>query len=423
MQSIRSKVFGRQGPATGSGAGAGAAARASNPLAVLDCSPDEVECRRLLLHQEAVAGVAEGYAASMMRVLNDLASVHESLHSDLKEAGDIVAEEWVHRSGGLGDALRGHAETGQRALQESSVQIAQARAEHRETLRLTMESDAAARKYNHYERKVGTLRVQVQEARASLGTQALDPEVDKGGRLSRGITQRKTNNCDLKQGQLCRNEEKMALCGERHQAARAISMRALVSTVTTGRQRLRVIVASLFKGCFEGLLPGIQQVILAAAKNASSPAPSSSGPSSAGGYPNMAKVPPPKAPDNAGLPMFAIGEVVTVTGLASAPQWNGAAGAVRSLRQDGRIEVELGMEDPAAATTAISTPGASCTAMSRINKVLALKPDNLVRGADAARREPPCSSAFLTSGAELLSLTEWPCIGQSDGEDSSDNNG
>jgi len=365
------------------------------------CSGQEAFCRRLLVHQEAVAGVAEEYAMSVLRILADLQAAHEKLCVGLQHASDLVHDGWKEKVYNLAQGLGSHAEFGRHSLKEAQQQVAQARKQHKKAVDLASESERAAKTRGYYEQKVARLRAAVESARAAMCPTAFSPVVgkrsgsDQQSGSSKGIiiktmNQRKTDNFDKKQGQLVRNQEKLDQCQEWAQSTRAASVRSLIGCVTESREQLFLAFDEILRACIDKLLPGIHTTCQHAETLARTPVPSADSRLS---LLSSAWVPAalPDGSVNCELNMFAIGELVTVTGLNGSPQYNGMAGTVRSLRQDGRVEVELAVEDDATKTA---------------NKILAVKLENLCRK-NIHLTSDDRSSMFMESGANLLALSAW----------------
>ncbi|CAJ1409541.1 unnamed protein product [Effrenium voratum] len=74
--------------------------------AFYNCSPQEAHCRKLLVHQEAVAGVVDRYMCAVLYALDDLAAAHENLGAGLQQAGDLVDGAWHGHVEALATALR-----------------------------------------------------------------------------------------------------------------------------------------------------------------------------------------------------------------------------------------------------------------------------------------------------------------------------
>jgi len=187
-----------------------------------------------------------------------------------------------------------------------------------------------------------------------------------------------------------------------HEDAEAIAASALEYSLTAGRRQLREVIDSGLRRCFDRLLPGIDKVLTEAARKAPTPPP----PGTAS--PRRNKTPwaleegstVTDSPVHGGaakpsLCVFSAGERVLVTGLTSRPELNGHEGIVRSLRSDGRIEVEVEEE--------ITSPGNA----EPQRRILALRPETLASVAEPQRRRD--TYAYLVDNSLLKS--EKPGIG------------
>eukprot|EP00929_Paragymnodinium_shiwhaense_P070582 TRINITY_DN35744_c0_g1_i1.p1 TRINITY_DN35744_c0_g1~~TRINITY_DN35744_c0_g1_i1.p1 ORF type:complete len:435 (-),score=123.79 TRINITY_DN35744_c0_g1_i1:104-1408(-) len=409
MQALKKKASFLFGSSKAGGGNAAASTESSGALTktFIEASAQEKHCRRLLLHQEAVARVAEGYASSILNVLTELAIAHETLQAGLQQAADLVSEDWTYRAGELGDRFRKHADRGREDLSAPFATLAKARAEHKEAVRLASEAEVAAKKHDHYTKKVERLREAVQQARRSLGEAALEPKAggdtpQKGNSstslLSKSLDKRKTNNFDLQQGRLMRNEEKLSVITARFQGIRAQSVRQLIGCVTQGRRQVFDVLEEVLRLVIDDLLPGVHGALEGAAQATRKACRTDA--SGGGGYPTVKRIADQPAGE---LPMFAVGEVVTICNLNSAAQYNGTSGTILSVRADGRVEVELAVD--AEASSAAASPagqGISTT------KILAVKPENVCRAAVAASSlADRCDAEFVISGAETLALDSW----------------
>ncbi|CAE8591864.1 unnamed protein product, partial [Polarella glacialis] len=341
-------------------------------------SAKETSDRRFLVHQEAVAGLVENYAASVARLLADLAAVHEVLHAGLVQAGDLVEDSWADRVGAMAKELRSHASAATEDMKQSCMPVSQARQRHRETVRLSLDSDMAMRRLHHYQDKVEILRAQAAEARGGLKAGAVDPNAESSGALpKRSFSGLKTMQADLKLGKLWRNEEKLEQMTQQANAARAVAAKSMSECLTQVRQRLHSSLADVLHLVIDMVLPGLQPPLSAGVPSASQNRETGS---------RTAKV-------SAALCAFAEGERILVDGLSGSAQYNGCAGTVQGLRADGRVEVELDDE-----LLDASSPNTK-------PKVLALKPENLPRNPNAPRCSK-LSPAFLNTGSELLGLCD-----------------
>ncbi|CAK9002685.1 unnamed protein product [Durusdinium trenchii] len=380
-----------------SGVTSGGESRSAGQKAFYNCSPQEAHCRKLLVHQEAVAGVVDRYMSAMLFALDDMATAHENLMAGLQQAADLVDLQWLHSVEALASNLRQGAEENRNAMYGIFQELQLVRGKHKEAVRLASEAEVAANRRAHYEVKVERLRQELQKMREQLGSAALAPERSGGsGLLSKSLNQRKTNNYDLKQGQLCRNEEKLTRMTELQTEAHASSLRSLLVCVTFGRQKLQVLVDQILRSCIEDLIPSIHTKHTAAMQK--QPPPAKSATAAYGGGPARQK----KLED---VPegTLNVGDIVCVQGLSSAAQYNGENGAVRTLRPDGRIEVELVLEDRATGES---------------NKILAVRPENLRRLCPAEL--PSQCSGLLGQGAEALVLEDWDPKHAKHHEDSDD---
>eukprot|EP00434_Breviolum_minutum_P022307 symbB.v1.2.019684.t1/scaffold1621.1/size109116/3 len=279
----------------------------------------------------------------------------------------------------------------------------------------------AASRRSHYEVKVERLRQEVQKAREGLGTAALAPERGSStGILSKSLNQRKTNNYDLKQGQLCRNEEKLTRMTEvqrealvafsfllvvavnaigKLEEAHAASLRSLLVCVTFGRRKLQQLVDEILRSCIDELLPSIHTKCSWAQEKAPPPKRDTR---TTGFKPRQRTL-----EDVTDDGQLSVGDIVSVMGLSAAAQYNGENGTVRQIRPDGRIEVELVLE---------GVPGEGGAGEG--NKILAVKPENLRRVCPAAL--PTQCSGLLVQGAEALVLEDWDPRNVRNHEDSDD---
>eukprot|EP00747_Dinoflagellata_sp_TGD_P168285 gnl/TRDRNA2_/TRDRNA2_194302_c0_seq1.p1 gnl/TRDRNA2_/TRDRNA2_194302_c0~~gnl/TRDRNA2_/TRDRNA2_194302_c0_seq1.p1 ORF type:complete len:443 (+),score=95.10 gnl/TRDRNA2_/TRDRNA2_194302_c0_seq1:67-1395(+) len=438
MQSLRRGVsFLKSGPSSAGAATPKTCTNPSGPAAALHgfldgsgAPAEETDGRRLLLHQEAVAALGANYVNAVLRALSDLAAAHDMLFRGLQQGGDLIEKEWASHAGSLANQLQAHAERSGLSLAHALGQVAETRQEHRETVRLATVSERATRRRAHYECKVERLRAAVQDARDKLGNGKLEPGADAGtaagtstvagNPLTRSMSHVKSMQADLKQGRLCRNEEKLAAVQKREVEAAADARESLEHSLTVGRQRLRVSLEVLLRTSVNELLPGVQQALDAATKAVPVPPPRDPA-ANARRYGALAPVAPASAHSPNALANFAIGEHVLVTGLSSSPQFNGAEGIVKSLRTDGRVEVEVSTSannNPNMAGYAAGAPqAAQC-------KVLALKSENC-RRRPQQEEQRTCAAAtdeFICSGGGLLCLDDpsvWPLPGEKS-DDSSD---
>lgn len=381
-------------------ASGGGESRQAGAKAFYNCSPQEAHCRKLLVHQEALAGVVDRYMQAVLFALDDIALAHETLRAGLHQAADLVQPGWLEHVDALASSLRQGAEEGRAQLAAAATEVAHVRGRHREAVQLASEAQAAATRRQHYEEKVRRLREDLTKARESLGSAALDPDDRRGsGLLSKSLNQRKTNNYDLKQGQLCRNEEKLTRMVELHQNAHASSLRSLLFCVTFGRQKLQVMFEEILRCCMESLIPAIHSQREEAVRRAPPPGPPGAGsPSPGAGFPPRARRLEDAPPEAAEL---SVGDLVCVQGLASAAQYNGENGTVRNLRPDGRIEIELVLDHPDPS----GSPSPGPQSGSLHSKVLAVRPENLQRLATAPL--PTQCSGLLGQGAESLTLEDF----------------
>ncbi|CAJ1368179.1 unnamed protein product [Effrenium voratum] len=187
----------------------------------------------------------------------------------------------------------------------------------------------------------------------------------------------------MKQGQLCRNEEKLTRITELQRGAHAASLRALLVSVTFGRQRLQGLVQDILSCCMERLLPSIHEHQVAAATSAPPPRDA----------PARSNVKPRRQLEDAAEAPPVVGDMVCVQGLNSAAQYNDQNGTVKSVRPDGRIEIELVLEGEG-------------------DKVLAVRPENLRR---LCPQQLPSQCSGLLGQGEALVLDEWdPRAAESD---------
>lgn len=367
---------------------------------VSNCSSQEAHCRKLLVHQEAVAGVVDRYMNSMLFALDDLAMAHEQLVTGLQQAADLVDLQWLHHVEALAGALRQGADESRQSMQGIIQEMQLVRGKHKEAVRLASEAEVAASRRSHYEVKVERLRQEVQKAREGLGTAALAPERGSStGILSKSLNQRKTNNYDLKQGQLCRNEEKLTRMTEVQREAHAASLRSLLVCVTFGRRKLQHLVDEILRSCIDELLPSIHTKCSWAQEKAPPPKRDTR---TTGFKPRQRTL-----EDVTDDGQLSVGDIVSVMGLSAAAQYNGENGTVRQIRPDGRIEVELVLE---------GVPGEGGAGEG--NKILAVKPENLRRVCPAAL--PTQCSGLLVQGAEALVLEDWDPRNVRNHEDSDD---
>lgn len=368
---------------------------------VSNCSSQEAHCRKLLVHQEAVAGVVDRYLSAMLFAFEDLAVAHEQLLTGLQQAADLVDLQWLHHVEALAGGLREGAEENRQAMQGIIQDLQLLRGKHKEAVRLASEAEVAASRRSHYEVKVERLRQEVQKAREGLGTAALAPErASSSGILSKSLNQRRTNNYDLKQGQLCRNEEKLTRMTEVQREAHAASLRSLLVCVTFGRQKLQHLVEQILRSCIDGLLPSIHAKHSWAQQKA--PPPRSDG-YGTGGAKGRQRTLEDATEDGT----LNVGDIVSVQGLNSQAHYNGENGTVKTIRPDNRIEVELVLD---------GVPGAEGTGEN--NKILAVKPENLRRVCPA--QLPSQCSGLLVQGAEALVLEDWDPRNVRSHEDSDD---
>eukprot|EP00435_Cladocopium_sp_Y103_P005465 s4751_g1.t2 len=348
---------------------------------VSNCSSQEAHCRKLLVHQEAVAGVVDRYLSAMLFAFEDLAVAHEQLLTGLQQAVDLVDLQWLHHVEALAGGLREGAEENRQAVQGIIQDLQLLRGKHKEAVRLASEAEVAASRRSHYEVKVERLRQEVQKAREGLGTAALAPErASSSGILSKSLNQRRTNNYDLKQGQLCRNEEKLTRMTEVEREAHALSLRSLL--------KLQHLVEQILRSCIDGLLPSIHAKHCWAQQKAPPPR------SDSDGYGTGTKGRQRTLEDATEDGTLNVGDIVSVQGLNSQAHYNGENGTVKNIRPDNRIEVELVLE---------GVPGAEGT--DENNKILAVKPENLRRVCPA--QLPSQCSGLLVQGAEALVLEDW----------------
>lgn len=361
-----------------------AAAPPPLPYAFLEGSASEVEDRRHLLHQEAVAGIIQAYAGNLERVVNELAQIHEALSSSLKEAGDLVAKTWVMRVDALAHFLRDYAEATRRELAGATKMLKAAHEEHLRTAQLLVNGDRAKRRREHYETKVEQLRVDARTAASGLTPGALDPETSSEASAPspsmRSYTGLKTMQADLKLGRLVRNEEKLSRMVERHERIDADAASALERCLTVSRRRLREALDDLIRRALQDFLPGIQNV-LSAAEAAAETAETQN-----------------RTPE--ALCAFAAGERLVIEGLASSPEYNCQVVTVQAERPDGRVEVILRNEEDGYLNS--SSSGAASSP-----KILALKSENLSRRPIPADPQTSGPYSDVASHALLRTGIEW----------------
>lgn len=380
---------------------------ASNqPFAFLtDGAKEDLNERKLLIHQEAVAGLIQSYAASVVKAFNDLAMVHEALHGGLAQAGDLADEAWTRRVGALMQEFKNRTEEAQQRLTEANSCISECREEHRAATKKAVDSERAERKRKHYDQKVEKLRVDAAEARAGLGSNAVDATAkDAGGKSNK----MKTMQADVKIGKLVRNEEKLKQISEKAQSLHEEADRSLGHCLTACRRRLRTAIDDIVRCSLEELLPTIQTSLFNAAQRVASPPKADQGrQTQTGGYADGASPEKVATRRPSALHCFAVGESVVITGLNSAAQYNGFDGEVRNIRDDGRVEVEV--------KEACRQDGNQ--QQSPNSKILALKPENLIRATSVSA----ASTEFLGTGLELVGFDPdlWPKGGASS-DDSSD---
>jgi len=297
-----------------------------------------------------------------------------------------------------------------------------------------MVCEGIGRRRVHYEQKVGKLRTAAQDAKAGLGSKAVDPGLptnSPGGSSSsagllpkRSYSGLKTMQVDLKLGRLWRNEEKLSRIVAKHAEAEAAAARAMQHSLTVGRRRLREAVEEVLRKSIDVLLPGVASVIEAAAEAAPSPASGSPGGRRQGMALNdgvedneheerttpmdRGEAASPSEPERAPR----VGDNVTVIGLAKTPQYNGMEGRVHSIRDDGRLEVALQMLREAGPDGGAGYPFAGLA--QNQSKLLALRRENCrlhPSGPGVAPDLSGASAEFLSKGGHLLGLDDpsaWP---------------
>eukprot|EP00927_Polykrikos_kofoidii_P004660 TRINITY_DN11845_c0_g1_i2.p1 TRINITY_DN11845_c0_g1~~TRINITY_DN11845_c0_g1_i2.p1 ORF type:complete len:438 (-),score=77.13 TRINITY_DN11845_c0_g1_i2:373-1686(-) len=358
--------------------------------------------RRHLVHQEAVAGLLQNYVSAFVRAVEELSSCHSALEYGLRQAGDIVADSWADRAAAISEELRHHAETAEKSLDNARGRIADARREHRSAACLSVVSEGVARRRKHYDEKIRCLRIAAEEAKGNLSSGALDPgHVDGASRCgksgggilpTRSFSGLKTMHADLKLGRLVRNEEKLLRIVSRHEEAEAAAAQAMEHSLTVVRRRLRDAVDTILQTCIEQLLPGIGSTVAKAAEGAAKSNLEVTVDDNASGVGDSESPP-------GSFQSFAVGDRVTVTGLASAPQYNELRGIVQNHRDDGRLEVSV--------RTFVQEN--QCSAGQWQAKVLALRPENLVidkrsAGGMSDLHSWRASDEFLVQGGDWLGL-------------------
>lgn len=119
-----------------SGVTSGGESRSAGQKAFYNCSPQEAHCRKLLVHQEAVAGVVDRYMSAMLFALDDMATAHENLMAGLQQAADLVDLQWLHSVEALASNLRQGAEENRNAMYGIFQELQLVRGKHKEAVRL-----------------------------------------------------------------------------------------------------------------------------------------------------------------------------------------------------------------------------------------------------------------------------------------------
>lgn len=385
MQTLKQKVSSLL-PGSGARPGSAATAVTRRPSeknvcssAFLSGSPRTVADRKIFLHQEGVAALVQDYVSAALKAVEDLATAHAILSRGLRQAGDLVVPVWAERTMRLASNLNDLGQASMGRLGESFQGLQEARRQHREAAKAGAEATKVARRYQHYAEKVGKLRVEADEAKAGLGSSALDPTAQSPSSFSRrSQTGLRTMQADLKIGRLVRNEEKLHIIAEHKEAAEAAASQALEFALTVGRRRLRLVMDVLLKRTIEELLPGIQ----AACEASAAPPAASKGSSAAAADRQASGYGPALGNAQQALCALACGDRVIISGLSGSPQYNGKEASVKSFRQDGRVEVFI-------------RPG-----MGEVEgKVLALRVENLTQCAAA-------SDDLVGAATQLLGLTD-----------------